>query len=573
MDGFVVSARKYRPQHFNTVVGQSHITNTLKNAILNKQLAQAYLFCGPRGVGKTTCARIFAKTINCRNLGPDGEACDKCESCVSFNAGTSLNVQELDAASNSSVDGIRNLVDQVRFAPQVGDYKVYIIDEVHMLSMNAFNAFLKTLEEPPRHAKFILATTERHKIIPTILSRCQVFNFNRIRQDDISKYLAFLSQSEHVRFEPEALQLIAQKADGALRDACSIFDQMVSISNRNLSYKVVAENLNVLDYDYYFKVTESLLSGNYPAVMLLLEDILNRGFDAHQFLVGLAEHFRNLLVCKDAQTISLLEVSESLRKRFEEQSKNCDTLFLMRALGLISKSDVNFKMARNQRLLVETTLLQLSFLNSGTELEKKKDEQPLAEDEDSAKQESVQKLYKPEPKVIRRAEKPSIGFEQLRVKAGFSLQEAQKSSARIAVTPTPLNELSEPVLQKIQTPVEVGLEDLKACIAQYAEMKLGQGSRQAATIFRTAEASFENNTLRLKLLNETQKEQVQMIRQEFVDYLRNHTASPGLQFETIVAEQEPSVKAYKPVDIFKAMSVKNPRLLELKKKFDLEIEY
>ena len=268
MENFIVSARKYRPQLFNTVVGQGHITNTLKNAIINKQLAQAYLFCGPRGVGKTTCARIFAKTINCFNINANGEACDTCESCTSFNSGASLNVYELDAASNNSVEDIRNLVDQVRFAPQLGEYKVYIIDEVHMLSTAAFNAFLKTLEEPPKHAKFILATTEKHKIIPTILSRCQVFNFNRIKTEDISSHLAFMAKEEHVTFEPEALHIIAQKADGGLRDACSIFDQMVAFTGNHLTYKQVVENLNVLDYDYYFKITDSFLAQQLPEIML-----------------------------------------------------------------------------------------------------------------------------------------------------------------------------------------------------------------------------------------------------------------------------------------------------------------
>jgi DNA polymerase III subunit gamma/tau len=280
MDNFIVSARKYRPQHFNTVVGQGHITNTLKNAISNGQLAQAYLFCGPRGVGKTTCARIFAKTINCTSISADGEACDTCESCQSFNSGASLNVYELDAASNNSVDDIRNLVDQVRFAPQLGDYKVYIIDEVHMLSASAFNAFLKTLEEPPRHAKFILATTEKHKILPTILSRCQVFNFNRIKTEDISNHLAFMAKNEEVSYEPEALNVIAQKADGGLRDACSIFDQMVAFTGNNLTYKQVVENLHVLDYDYYFDLVDAFRSGALPKVCSPLTTSCARGSTA-----------------------------------------------------------------------------------------------------------------------------------------------------------------------------------------------------------------------------------------------------------------------------------------------------
>src|SRR5687768_14468101 len=321
MDNFIVSARKYRPQHFSSVVGQGHITSTLKNAIITGQLAQAYLFCGPRGVGKTTCARIFAKTINCTSISPAGEACDKCESCLSFNSGASLNVYELDAVSNNSVEDIRYLVDQVRFAPQLGQYKVYVIDEVHMLSNSAFNAFLKTLEEPPKHAKFILATTEKHKIIPTILSRCQVFNFNRIKTEDISNHLAFMAKSENVTSEPEALHVIAQKADGGLRDACSIFDQMVAFTGNHLTYKQVVENLNVLDYDYYFKIVDAFLGQRLPEVMIIFDDILRKGFDGHNFLIGLGEHLRNLLVSKDPQTVSLLEISESIRQRYTEQSQ------------------------------------------------------------------------------------------------------------------------------------------------------------------------------------------------------------------------------------------------------------
>jgi DNA polymerase-3 subunit gamma/tau len=372
MDSFIVSARKYRPQHFNTVVGQGHITNTLKNAIINRQLAQAYLFCGPRGVGKTTCARIFAKTINCTSISETGEACDQCESCQSFNSGASLNVYELDAASNNSVEDIRNLVDQVRFAPQLGEYKVYIIDEVHMLSTAAFNAFLKTLEEPPKHAKFILATTEKHKIIPTILSRCQVFNFNRIKTEDISGHLAYMAKEERVTFEPEALHVIAQKADGGLRDACSIFDQMVAFTGNHLTYKQVVENLNVLDYDYYFKITDAFAGNNLAEIMLTFDDILKKGFDAHNFLIGLGEHLRNLLVSKDPQTISLLEISESLKQRYSDQSQKCSLPFLLKGLALISKTDVSYKSAKNQRLLVEMALMQLTFLTASADAEKKK---------------------------------------------------------------------------------------------------------------------------------------------------------------------------------------------------------
>ena len=337
MSDFVVSARKYRPQTFDTVVGQSSITNTLKSAIKNDHLAQAFLFCGSRGVGKTTTARILAKTLNCFNRTENIEACDQCDSCQSFNTGNSLNVYELDAASNNSVEDIRNLIDQVRIAPQLGDYKVYIIDEVHMLSNSAFNAFLKTLEEPPKHAIFILATTEKHKIIPTILSRCQIFDFNRIKVKDIADHLAGIATKEGINADPEALHLIAQKADGALRDALSIFDQIVTFTGNELTYKSVIENLNILDYDYYFRIVESAQKEDIPSSLLLLNDIVEKGFDLHHFIVGLSEHYRNLLVCKDMRTASLLEVGESVEQRYIDQAKGIDSPVILRSLAIISK--------------------------------------------------------------------------------------------------------------------------------------------------------------------------------------------------------------------------------------------
>lgn len=371
MSDFIVSARKYRPQTFDTVVGQKSITSTLKNAIKNNHLAQAFLFCGSRGVGKTTTARILAKTINCFNKTEAVEACDQCESCLSFNSGASLNVYELDGASNNSVDDIRNLIDQVRIAPQLGTHKVYIIDEVHMLSTSAFNAFLKTLEEPPKHAIFILATTEKHKIIPTILSRCQIFDFSRIKIVDIADHLASIAIKEQVSADSEALHLIAQKADGALRDALSIFDQIVTFAGNNLTYQNVIDNLNILDYDYYFRIIESTQKEDIPNALLLLNDIIDKGFDAHNFVVGLSDHYRNLLVCKDVRTASLLEVGENVQQRYIEQSKQIDGNVLLRALGVLSKTDVDYKAAKNQRLLVEMALMQLCSIQK--ELEKKND--------------------------------------------------------------------------------------------------------------------------------------------------------------------------------------------------------
>ena len=363
MDNFIVSARKYRPATFRQVVGQKSITATLQNAIKNNHLAQAFLFTGPRGVGKTTCARILAKTINCENLTPEIEPCDKCESCISFNNNASFNIHELDAASNNSVDDIRHLVEQVRIPPQVGSYKVYIIDEVHMLSQAAFNAFLKTLEEPPSYAKFILATTEKHKIIPTILSRCQIFDFKRIMVEDISDYLGYVAESEGIDTEIEARHIIAQKSDGAMRDALSTFDQIVSYSGNQVTYKNVIENLNILDYEYYFKVTGFILENNIADLLLIFNEIIENGFDGQQFIVGLAEHMRTLLVLKNPSTIKLMHASGSLKEKYLEQSSACSVDFLLEALQVTNKYDLNYKGSSNKKLHIEIALLDLCGLS------------------------------------------------------------------------------------------------------------------------------------------------------------------------------------------------------------------
>lgn len=368
MENFIVSARKYRPATFDTVVGQSHITNTLKNAIKNNHLAQAFLFCGPRGVGKTTCARILAKTINCTNPTETMEACDQCDSCVSFRNGTSLNIHELDAASNNSVDDMRNLVEQVRFAPPSGKYKIYIIDEVHMLTTSAFNAFLKTLEEPPSYAIFILATTEKHKIIPTILSRCQIFDFNRIQVEDIAEHLAYISKNENIEAEPEALHIIAQKADGALRDALSIYDQNVSFAGQHLTYQAVIDNLNILDYDYYFKITDAIINESVKDVLLIFDEILRKGFDGNNCIVGLSEHMRNLLVCKDAATVKLLKVSNQVKDRYLEQSKSISSSVLLTALQIANQCDIHYKTSKNQRLHVELAFIKMCHIPSAITL-------------------------------------------------------------------------------------------------------------------------------------------------------------------------------------------------------------
>lgn len=360
MDNFIVSARKYRPTTFRSVVGQEHITSTLKNAIESKQVAQAFLFCGPRGVGKTTCARILAKALNCDNLTADFEPCDECESCKAFNNSASFNVYELDAASNNSVDDIRALVEQVRISPVGAKYKVYIIDEVHMLSQAAFNAFLKTLEEPPAYAKFILATTEKHKIIPTILSRCQVYDFKRIQEMDIVNHLKYVAESENITADEESLRVVAAKADGALRDALSIFDQLVSFSGNNITYQNTISHLNVLDVDNYFKMVDYLFSDDSTQSLLLFDDILSKGFDAQHFISGLASHFRNLLMAQNAATIPLMEVSDSIKAKFATQARNIDKSLLLRSVDMTNSCDFNYKSSNNKRLSVEICLMQIN---------------------------------------------------------------------------------------------------------------------------------------------------------------------------------------------------------------------
>jgi DNA polymerase-3 subunit gamma/tau len=393
---FIVSARKYRPATFDTVVGQQHITTTLKNAITNQQLAQAFLFCGPRGVGKTTCARILAKTINCTQRTPECEPCNACESCTTFNSNTSFNIYELDAASNNSVDDIRSLVDQVRIPPQGSEYKVYIIDEVHMLSTQAFNAFLKTLEEPPSYAIFILATTEKHKIIPTILSRCQIFDFKRIRVADIANHLKYIAGKEGIAFDEQALHIIAQKADGALRDALSIFDQTASFTNQNITYLNVIENLNILDYDYFFKMMDAITGFNIADTLLIYNDVMRKGFDGHQFIVGLSEHIRNLMVCKDPNTLDLLEVVESVAQKYQAQAQSVQGMILLRYLGILNDCDTHYKQARNQRLHVELALMRMAYINAPktTEADKKKIADPSPTPVDLVKE------TPPEPPVI-----------------------------------------------------------------------------------------------------------------------------------------------------------------------------
>ncbi len=580
---FVVSARKYRPQTFLTVVGQQHITTTLKNSIKNNHLAQAFLFCGPRGVGKTTCARILAKTINCFKLTDDTEACDKCDSCVSFNSGQSLNVFELDAASNNGVEEIRNLIDQVRFAPQLGQFKVYIIDEVHMLSTAAFNAFLKTLEEPPKHAIFILATTEKHKIIPTILSRCQIFDFNRIRLEDISSHLAYIAKTEGITADPEALRVIAQKADGGLRDACSMFDQMVSFGGNTLTYKTVIDNLHVLDYDYYFKIADALNTQDTSTALLTYNEIINNGFDGHQFIAGLGEHLRNILVCKDAATVELLEVSENIKQKYLKQAEACSTQFLLKSLGIINRCDVSYKAAKNQRLQVEIALLQMSYLNAAPiDAEKKNDDAEVktaATEDASAKlsvPKSVEKKIPEVPSSItsedtvqyKTTDKPVTSFKDLNISSGFRLQQSKQLVQQQAVVEEKIKETPALSNEKFT------LERVQLAAGNFAKLMQEKGKKQVANMLRAEMLLLKNDTeVVIEIENSAQKESFEPVRQDFVDYLRKNLNNSTVSLSMQEKISDGTKKAYTPAEKFETMMKKNPSLLELKKRLDMEVDY
>jgi DNA polymerase-3 subunit gamma/tau len=610
MENFVVSARKYRPATFNTVVGQSSITTTLKNAIKNHHLAQAFLFCGPRGVGKTTCARILAKTINCINLTADTEACDKCESCLSFNSGQSFDIHELDAASNNSVDDIRNLVDTVRIPPQMQEHnpnamKVYVIDEVHMLSAAAFNAFLKTLEEPPPFVKFILATTERHKILPTILSRCQIFNFNRIQIEDIANHLAFIAKSEGVTAENDALHVIAQKADGALRDACSIFDQVVSFAGNNLTYKAVIENLNVLDYDYYFKMTDHLLTENIPGALLVFNEILNNGFDGHNFIAGLAEHLRNLLVCKDPQTLTLLEAGQNIREQYKVQSEKCSQIFLLRALKIVNTCDVNYKSARNPRLIVEFALMQLTAL-SGTQVagEKKNDEpslifgtkaSPLISQNSSSEKAAVKKtaaavesVVDSQLSVVSNQEEAKSAVAELKVtdsenrngNSGTTVVAKKtllKSSPSISSFTNPVVKKEEAVVSHSNSsqPAEIfSQEKLEEAWTAFAEnLKIQKRQMDASTYMMNKPVKANDELVTFTVVNAMQAERMNEDKTDLMTFLRRKLNNYFFNLEIIVSKEEGTTRLYTSADKFKRLSEINPAVNKLKQQFDLDVEF
>ena len=611
MENYIVSARKYRPATFESVVGQRALTTTLKNAIATGKLAHAYLFCGPRGVGKTTCARIFAKTINCLSPTADGEACNQCESCLAFNEQRSYNIHELDAASNNSVEDIRSLIEQVRIPPQIGKYKVYIIDEVHMLSQAAFNAFLKTLEEPPHHAIFILATTEKHKILPTILSRCQIYDFNRIGIKDTTEHLQYVAKQEHINAEPEALTVIAQKADGGMRDALSIFDQVVSFTGGNITYKSVIENLNVLDYEYYFKLTDLLLENKVPEAMLLFNDVLKKGFDGSHFITGLSSHFRDLLVSKDASTLQLLEVGASIRERYQAQARKCEAKFLYKAMKLCNDCDLNYRQSKNKRLLVELTLIQVAQLTAEPEdagsghgpkkqlspvfhtAQASQPVAPTAQATPAATAPVSQPTPQPQPaaastqpytSTLQQSEVPYTKSSPLPkvsterkapvIKAGslgMSIRKTQTASAE----PAARTASNAPV----QQPVAETWEDY-----MFNEKDLGYYWREFASLLPKEEAAnagrmmnmhphllADQQTFEVAVDNDMVQKYMQQLAPKIEAHLQEKLHNRKIRMTTRVSEANENVRAYSHVERFQMMSKKNPSLLKLKEALGLEL--
>lgn len=603
MENYIVSARKYRPSTFESVVGQHALTTTLKNAIATNKLAHAYLFCGPRGVGKPTCARIFAKTINCMSPTAEGEACNQCESCTAFNEQRSYNIHELDAASNNSVDDIRQLVEQVRIPPQIGKYKVYIIDEVHMLSASAFNAFLKTLEEPPRHAIFILATTEKHKILPTILSRCQIYDFNRISVEDTVAHLAYVASKEGITAEPEALNIIALKADGGMRDALSIFDQVVSFTGGNITYQSVIENLNVLDYEYYFRLTDHFLENKVCDALLLLNDVLNKGFDGSHFITGLSSHFRDLLVSKDPATLPLLEVGASIRQRYQAQAQKCPLPFLYRAMKLCNDCDLNYRTSKNKRLLVELTLIQVA--------------QITAEGDDAASGHSPKQAIKPiftQPAPAQQSQaapvapRPQASIKSQTAPATTPVTNTAATTTNSVPHTTPTAILLAQGKEEKKVPVMkmsgLGVSIKRPKAEEETKSTTTTTAQQAAQpeedyIFNERDVNYywqeyagrmpkeqvaiakRMQNMRVTLLNDTTFEAVvdnEIVSKEFTamiphlqEYLRARLKNRKVTMTVRISAPTEKVHAYGRVEKFQMMVQKNDALLQLKNEFGLEL--
>ena len=614
MEKFIVSARKYRPQTFDTVVGQSHITTTLKNAIKNKQLAHAFLFCGPRGVGKTTCARILAKTINCENLQPDGEACNKCNSCKSFNEGTSLNIHELDAASNNSVDDIRSLVEQVRFAPQAGKYKVYIVDEVHMLSVSAFNAFLKTLEEPPPYAIFILATTEKHKILPTILSRCQIFDFKRITNNDTVEHLQEIADKEDIKAEKAALQVIAQKSEGCMRDALSILDKIVSFTNGEVTYQNTLEHLNILDDDYYFKLLDYLQQQDLAAAMLLYDEINQKGFEGDMVMNGFAGFIRNLLVCKDAKAASLLDVVEGMHEKYTKVAKNTDLSYLVSALNILNEAEINYKMARNKRLHVEMALIKLNFLQQAIELatengnlvKKKRVDAPVAykikpinplqlkKSEAKKSETEGSKLFIAQP--IIREIKP---VEEKKVTTPVNNSPVNTSNTVTETISKPFTKRNtssgngnkkslldglrqkygdQYLIEEIKEAEPLTIQKLREVWQQYLNKLEEQQKHSAVSTFKIAKLQIEADNFFTVTVNAiTQQKFIEQERTLLLDHIQMSFNNRSISFKILIEEGEqeklPAHLTMNSREKFERIAEQYPLIRELKDKLKMELDY
>ena len=601
MENFVVSARKYRPARFKDVVGQQHVTQTLQNALRQNQLAQAFLFCGPRGVGKTTCARILAKVINCENVTPDFEPCNECSSCVSFNTNSSFNIHELDAASNNSVDDIRSLIDQVRVAPHQGRKKVYIIDEVHMLSTAAFNAFLKTLEEPPPYAVFILATTEKHKILPTILSRCQIFDFNRIKVEDASNYLKEIAEKEHVQAEDDALHLIAQKADGAMRDALSMFDRLAIFGNNNITYNEVIENLNILDYDYFFKLVDSFLAENVSDVMLTFDRILQKGFEGDVFLTGLCEHLRNLMLCKDASTLQLIEASNTLRLRYRDQSQHTPLPFIVNGMNILQESETRYKLARNKRLLVEIALVKVCYLQRAITLTASGNTATTSTQDDVKK-----KPVEPITPAQQTTTKPSSVLPTFAtpVAKPLATQPAPQPSATTATAPQP-NTPKVGMLGNLQSFRNAAQQQQsnQPNTAESEEEQFGPDDYPSISSVKLNEAMqkldaylneqkkftlhaqlrmfppvlVDNKRIEMNVNSSVQKELVMSNRDLICEFLKRELNVSRLNLQVVMVEnleaKNQPVKAMSIQERFDYLAAKNPKLQELKDTFKMDFDY
>ena len=606
MEQYIVSARKYRPQTFMSVVGQAALTATLKNAIANNHLAHAYLFCGPRGVGKTTCARIFAKTINCLNPTANGEACNECESCKAFNEQRSFNIHELDAASNNSVDDIRNLVDQVRIPPQIGKYSVYIVDEVHMLSAAAFNAFLKTLEEPPAHAIFILATTEKHKIIPTILSRCQIYDFNRITINDTVAHLQYVAKNEGVEAEDMALNVIAQKADGAMRDALSIFDQVVSFCGNKITYQGVISNLNVLDYDYYFRLVDALLQNRVPEALMIFDEVLGKGFEGQHFVGGLSSHLRDLMVSRDEMTLPLLEVGESIAERYKEQSKRCELWWLYKALEYANDCDLAYRASRNKRLLVEVMLIRVAGLISGAVQSKKVEPElpliavaPTPGGQNNSQQSTVnsqlsivnsqqstvdsqRSIVNSQPTIVN-SQSNAIQVDKP-VVVGAPIVVQRPKVVSVSLKPTVANEATQlqqkeevateavpstPIVQEAKQN-DFSNDDLVRAWRLYAKKIEGE-LHTSNTMQNFLPAKVDATSVIVKLINTMQLEALTRHKRTLEQFLANELGNSGITMQFVVEEQTEQPIFLTKDENFKRMQEINADFKHLKNELGLEL--